>query len=380
VNVTGVEFVKRENELAEGIHKKEARGGPIGLGFRVPMIIASPWSRGGKVCSQVFDHTSSLQFLEEFLNKKFNKQIKQNTISEWRRTICGNLTAAFSLYSAEKKESLPFLSKDPFIEKIYNAKFREEPTSYKKLSPDEIAQINRDPHSSELMPQQEKGIRISSPIPYQLYADAKISNDEKKIAFAMKAGNEIFGAASAGSPFNVYAGKNYIESQKSASENEAAEPRRVWHFAVKAGDTLINEWPLDSFEGGNYHLRLYGPNGFFREVAGNKNDPQLDINCDYQRSRLSKSQPTGNVELTIHNNDKSKPVTIKVEDNSYKNKPVVKMIPPSGNETIVLNLKKSFGWYDFTILVKGIDNFARRYAGHVETGKESYSDPKIGKV
>ena len=42
------------------------RESAIGLGFRVPMVIASPWSRGGYVNSQVFDHTSSLQFLEKF--------------------------------------------------------------------------------------------------------------------------------------------------------------------------------------------------------------------------------------------------------------------------------------------------------------------------
>ena len=49
----------------EAAPAKEARGGPVGLGFRVPLIIASPWSRGGYVCSQVFDHTSVLQLLGE---------------------------------------------------------------------------------------------------------------------------------------------------------------------------------------------------------------------------------------------------------------------------------------------------------------------------
>ena len=37
---------------------------PIGLGPRVPMLVVSPWSRGGWVNSQVFDHTSVLRFLE----------------------------------------------------------------------------------------------------------------------------------------------------------------------------------------------------------------------------------------------------------------------------------------------------------------------------
>ncbi|MEO9020640.1 MAG: phospholipase C, phosphocholine-specific [Ginsengibacter sp.] len=379
VNVTGVEFVKVENELAEGIKKKEARGGPIGLGFRVPMIIASPWSRGGKVCSQVFDHTSSLQFLEEFLNKKFHKQIKQTNISEWRRTICGDLTTAFSLYNGEKTETLPFLSKAPFIEKIYNAKFQKEPSSYKKLSEEEITQINKDPYSSDIMPQQEPGMRVACPLPYQLYADGKISDDKKAITISMKAGNEIFGISSAGSPFNVYASTNYIANVGSTN-SQFAEPRHVWHFAVKAGDTLNNEWPLDAFENGNYHLRIYGPNGFFRKIAGNKNDPALQVDCDYQRSRLIKSNLTGNVELKIQNNDKSKSITLKIEDNSYKNKPIVKVIPPLGNEIISLDLKKSFGWYDFTLLVKGYDSFIKSYAGRVETGKESYSDPVMGKV
>ena len=54
--------------------------GSIGLGFRVPLLVASPWSRGGYVNSQVFDHTSSLQFLEVFLSKKFGKNIEKQIL------------------------------------------------------------------------------------------------------------------------------------------------------------------------------------------------------------------------------------------------------------------------------------------------------------
>ena len=39
-------------------------GLPIGGGFRVPCIIVSPWTAGGWVASEPFDHTSVLQFLE----------------------------------------------------------------------------------------------------------------------------------------------------------------------------------------------------------------------------------------------------------------------------------------------------------------------------
>ncbi len=66
--------------------------GPIGLGFRVPLVIASPWSRGGFVNSQVCDHTSIVQMLEKLLSHRTGKPIRETNISAWRRAICGNLS------------------------------------------------------------------------------------------------------------------------------------------------------------------------------------------------------------------------------------------------------------------------------------------------
>ncbi len=65
---------------AEGI------GGPVGLGFRVPLLVVSPFSRGGYVCSDVLDHTSQLRFLEE----RFG--VRAPNISAWRRRTVGDLT------------------------------------------------------------------------------------------------------------------------------------------------------------------------------------------------------------------------------------------------------------------------------------------------
>ena len=62
---------------------------PIGSGFRVPCILISPWTAGGKICSQPFDHTSVLQFLEKFTG------VREPNISDWRRRTFGDLTAAF---------------------------------------------------------------------------------------------------------------------------------------------------------------------------------------------------------------------------------------------------------------------------------------------
>ena len=74
---------------AEGIR------GPVGLGFRVPMLVISPFSRGGHVASQVFDHTSQLRFLEE----RFG--VRAPNISAWRRRHTGDLTSALHPGRAE---------------------------------------------------------------------------------------------------------------------------------------------------------------------------------------------------------------------------------------------------------------------------------------
>lgn len=378
INTSGVEFVRKEQEILEGVNKKGARSGPIGLGFRVPMIIASPWSRGGKVCSQVFDHTSTLQFLEEFLNKKYNKKIKETNISDWRRTVCGNLSSAFTKYDGNK-DQLPFLSLDPFVESIYNAKFKDEPAGYKELSKEEIDQVNRDPASAKIMSQQESGSRAANPLPYELYAEGKLSADKKYFEISMQAQNQIFGNKSAGSPFNIYAPGEYLSIEGEKKNQKIFEPVRAWHYAVTPGDLLADKWPIAAFKNAQYHLRVYGPNGFYREFTGNEKDPQVQIESGYQRSRLLKNKLTGNIELKIINSEK-KPVTIEITDNAYKATPVLKKIAPAAEETIVLDLKKNSGWYDFSVRVKGSDAFSKRYAGRVETGNESISDPFMGRT
>jgi phospholipase C len=72
-----------------GTEKEFVRNVPIGGGFRVPCIIVSPWTAGGWVCSQAFDHTSVLQFLERLTG------VAEPNISAWRRQTFGDLTAAF---------------------------------------------------------------------------------------------------------------------------------------------------------------------------------------------------------------------------------------------------------------------------------------------
>jgi phospholipase C len=75
--------------------------GPIGLGFRVPMMVVSPFSRGGFVCSDLFDHTSVLRFLET----RFGAEVPN--LSAWRRATVGDMTSAFNFTAPD--ESIPSL-------------------------------------------------------------------------------------------------------------------------------------------------------------------------------------------------------------------------------------------------------------------------------
>jgi len=61
--------------------------GPLGLGVRVPMLVISPFSRGGHIASEVFDHTSQLQLIAE----RFGVEVPN--VSAWRRKTVGDLTS-----------------------------------------------------------------------------------------------------------------------------------------------------------------------------------------------------------------------------------------------------------------------------------------------
>ncbi len=75
--------------------------GPIGLGFRVPMLVISPFSRGGFVSSDLFDHTSVLRFLET----RFGAEVPN--LSAWRRATVGDLTSALNFKAPD--HSMPNL-------------------------------------------------------------------------------------------------------------------------------------------------------------------------------------------------------------------------------------------------------------------------------
>lgn len=372
---TRVEFVTLQQEQSRNnFPSNYNRENAIGLGFRVPMVVASPWSRGGYVNSEVFDHTSCLQFLETFIAQKTGKQVKEENISDWRRTICGDLTSVFRPYNNEKLTTPAFLDRNTYAEGIHKAQFKKLP-SFKQLDEADISLIKKNRHASPHMPKQEQGIKPANALAYELYADGKLSDDKKSFVIQFKAGDKNFGTQSLGSPFNVYAPGKYADFHNP----QQMEPLRTWSYALTAGDSLSDEWALKDFDKSQYHLRTYGPNGFYREYNGSVNDPAVDVYASYESTTKGL---TGNLALTFSIPGNHSPLTVEVVDNAYKMP--ARHFTIQGEsfapQTIMLNLAGSHGWYDVSVHVKGHPDFKKRYAGRVETGKPGFTDPLMGGV
>jgi phospholipase C len=370
---TSVEHVRIEQEEGSG-----GRAGPIGLGYRVPLLIASPWSRGGYVCSQVFDHTSILQFLEKWLGHKTGRPIREENISTWRRTVCGDLTSVFRPYNGEKIDRPEPVERESFLSSIHQAKFKQIPNGFKKLQDEEIAEARKDPRSLQWLPQQENGVRPSCALPYELAVDGSLSADRKSFVIRFESRRELFGDRAAGAPFHVY---SPAKMRSVGGSGEQFESGRTWAYAVSAGDQITDSWKLADFADAGYHLCVHGPNGFFREFRGTNADPLYDFKLEHGRNGKT---PTTDLLLHLVNRDSERRLEVVIEDFAY-GEPIREIsLAPSGTKeasaTIVVKLEQTFGWYDLGIRVKEMRSFERRYAGRLETGNEGFSDPSMGRV
>jgi len=367
VEATG-EFVTIEEEMRAGFKMEDARTSPVGLGYRVPLIIASPWSRGGWVNSEVCDITSTILFLEKFLSKKTGKKIEEPNISSWRRTVSGDLTSAFRPYKGEKMDLPDMLDRDKHIQEVYNARFKGLPDNYRTLSAEQAKEFAGKPQS--VLPSQEPGTKPSNALKYELYVDGTLSQDGDSFVIRFKSAKDIFGDDALGSAFNVYAPGNYYNE-----DSQRFEPVRTWAFAVKRGDEFEYRWPLRSFEGQRYHLRVYGPNGFFREFSG-KRDTAIEVTCKPEK-KGRKIANRLNVEVK---NISGQTLRLKIEESKYQKKQRVLDLKPGSTESETINTTVSHGWYDFSIHMPGQENPVIRYAGRLETGADSISDPYMARV
>jgi phospholipase C len=243
------------------------------------------------------------------------------------------------------------------------------------LARDEINKAAANLHGTSLLTQ-EPGTRPACAIPYELYADGNFNRETMTFSVMMKAGNTVFTTNAAGSPFIVYA----VTAHVAKHDPLQSEQMRAWNYAVSAGESLTDTWQLKNFDEQIYHLRLYGPNGFFREFSGDANDPQLEVRCNYASDSKTNSKLTGDIIVTVLNHG-SQRMRISVSDPTYHTISKSISLPAAfaapGKATFVVPTGGHGGWYDILLSIEGNKRFQKRFAGHVETGKLSKTDPAM---
>jgi len=332
------EYHSRQEDLKHA-SEKDARGGPIGLGYRVPLVIASPWSRGGYVNSQVSDHTSILMMLEKLVHHRTGKDIRETNISGWRRAICGDLSSMFRPYNGEKIVLPEFLGLAETLKGINKAQYLGLPMGYKKLTAEEVAEARREGYKWKGLPGQERGTRRSCALPYLLGAWVRVTDGSCEL------GLEVRGAA--GAPFTAYMGGS------------------IRNYAVSFG-VLTDKFML---EDGKYDLRIHGPNGWFWEMKGGVGEPDLGMRLWIEDSKLIVGVDPAGAGLLL-----------KITDNAYGEGMMTRRLDhpdKDGGFGVHLPLQKH-RWFDYTIRVDGHEGWLRRFAGRVENGQDGMTDPAMG--
>jgi len=329
----GLSTVDLTNEIFPGNSYYES--GPYGLGMRVPMIVISPWSKGGWVSSEVFDHTSLIRFIEARFGPQYPGLIESN-ITPWRRAIAGDLTSAFDFRHANAHVvSLPDTSS-------------YAPTDY-NTHPDYVPI----PPVNQAMPAQEKGIRPARAVPYRLNATTAVDWLDGAVTI------EFMNAGERAAVFQVRSG------------NGMGGP---WTYTVGPGKTVSDTWAVTSSGKSSYDLSVYGPNGFLRAFKGSvsgQGAANLKIASRYGGNE-------GGLELTIENAG-SGDAAVSVAD-GYTGRTATHEVKAGHTLRRHWELEETFGWYDVVVGVESDASFRQQLAGHVETGEDSVTDPAMGGV
>jgi phospholipase C len=333
---TGASTVSIENEIVTASGEPQPfQSGPIGLGTRVPLLVISPWSKGGYVVSQVFDHTSVIRFIE----KRFS--VFEPNITPWRRAVVGDLTSAFNFANPnDRKVSLP--NTDGFLPSILELS-NGTPTD----NTNGIDFNPTVPTSIVGIPSQEKGIRPARALPYELNVHAVVDAVNRAVVLT------FYNTGDATAVFHVRSG------------NPSDPPR---FYTVEPGKQLSGSWNASP----SYSLSVYGPNGFVRYFNGSIGSDAsiLDVVSGYG------TEGQGAIEWRITNLNATE-AEVSILD-AYSGETIVSRLQPLETVEGKLSLGRFYSWYDLIVTVAGDPSFRYRLAGHVETGKDSFSDPALG--
>jgi phospholipase C len=100
----------------------------------------------------------------------------------------------------------------------------------------------------------------------------------------------------------------------------------------------------------------------------------LSVGATYEIGK--KGLLTGNLVLEVHNKGK-KSFQVHVEDNAYSTWKKSIVLAAGKSTKWIVESHKTHGWYDVTLHVGGT-KFERQFAGRVETGNHSKTDPQLG--
>ncbi|WP_035844362.1 phosphocholine-specific phospholipase C [Kitasatospora azatica] len=297
--------------------------GPYGLGQRVPMLVVSPWSTGGYTCSETFDHTSIIRFME----RRFG--VQEPNISPWRRAICGDLTSAFD-FSTSNSTPAALPSTAGYLPPDHNRHPDYVPT----------------PPATGTLPKQEAGSKPTRPLKYAPSVDgaADVTAGTFSLTFS--------GGTSAGAQFLV------------TSANRTDGP---WTYTAEAGKSITDSWNT-KYSKGVTDLTVFGPNGFLRRLRNPGKTAGPEVTARHNAA-------TGNLELTFTNAataDAHLTVT-----NAYGGAPQSLTVRKGATVSYCVDLSACHNWYDVTVTSTSTTDFVRRLAGHVETGAPGVSDPGI---
>jgi phospholipase C len=298
---------------------EDYHGEPVGLGPRVPMIVVSPWTKGGFVNSQVFDHTSVIRFLEA----RFG--VVEPHISPWRRAVCGDLTSVFDFQTPNRGLApLPDASSlPPRAEKAKTLPFPKVPAA------------------AEAHPRQEPGQRPARALPYEFQVATYLRDGGLELAFA--------NTGDAGVVLHLY-------------QDRGGEPR---FYTIGKEGYLTDHIPLDS---GPYAFAMHGPNGFLRSYGGEMRTAFAPAANGFFLPR------EGKFRIGLHN-EGSAPVTLEIKSVAYIEAPSrLHRLTPGASVMDDWDLSASHNWYDFIVTCAEAPSFQRRLAGHCENGKASLSD------
>jgi len=327
----GLSNIDITNEIFPG--NTTYASGPYGLGMRVPMIVISPWSKGGWVNSEVFDHTSLIRFIEARFGPQY-PGITETNITRWRRAITGDLTSAFDFRSPNAKViSLPNTS-------------GYAPTNFNR-QPDYVPV----PPTDQTLPIQEPGIRPARAVPYKLnvHGVADFSTGSVKIHFTNN--------GQAAAVFQVRSGNNQ---------------NGPWTYTVGAETSVSDIWAIAAGGQTAYDLSVYGPNGFLRALKGKvsgQGSANLHVESEYGGNGSS---------ITVNiKNAGSASSTVSILD-AYTGHSIARELNAGQSFNESWDLEKFFGWYDLVVTIDSDPGFQQQLAGHVETGRDSMTDPAIG--